>query len=163
LRGLNIALIACLCLKTDQFAIQGLSGFFYLPTVAIFILDFNKMKYLNRSIPSALRQTYSHFELLVVDDGLTDGSIDAIGRHALTDEPIRVFRNKLRKSTNVVRLMGVLGARGLFLISLDSDDALVNHTLELDLRAALLHRVDMVQHHAIWVQADGGLAVFWET
>jgi hypothetical protein len=59
--------------------------------------------------------------------------------------------------------MGVCEARGLFIVSLDSDDALANRTLEMDLRAAVLWGADIVQHRAFRVGADGRMNIFWET
>jgi hypothetical protein len=59
--------------------------------------------------------------------------------------------------------MGVCEARGLFIVSLDSDDALANRTLELDLRAAVLYGADIVQHRAFRVGPDGRMNIFWET
>jgi glycosyltransferase involved in cell wall biosynthesis len=159
----NYVFIIGLSLSANQFSVRKLSTLFFRPKVTILMTNFNKMKYLNRSIPSALRQTYSHFELLVIDDGSTDGSFNAIGRYRRTDERVRVFRNMFRRSTNIVRVMGVREARGSFLVSLDSDDALANRTLELDLQAATSYGADIVHHRAFRVRANGQMMIFWET
>ena len=46
--------------------------------VTIYITNYNYGKYLTQSIESVLHQTYQFFELIIIDDGSTDGSIDII-------------------------------------------------------------------------------------
>lgn len=92
-----------------------------LPLVSIIMPVFNASGYLEQTISSALAQTWPHLEIIVVDDGSTDGSLELARR--FENERLRVISQKNRGSC-AARNAGVVAARGNYLQFLDHDDLL---------------------------------------
>jgi glycosyltransferase involved in cell wall biosynthesis len=88
------------------------------PLVSCIIPVWNCEAYLSEAIDSVLGQTYRPFELIVIDDGSTDGTPAVIARHGDT---IRALRQP-HSGTASARNAGVAGARGELLAFLDADD-----------------------------------------
>ena len=90
------------------------------PKVSLIMKVYNGEKYLSAAIDSILSQTYKDYELLIIDDGSTDGSVDIVKGY--TDERIRFLQNEhnmgLCKTQN--RAMGE--ARGEYIAIMDCDD-----------------------------------------
>ena len=89
-----------------------------LPLVSVIMPTYNSARYICEAIESVLSQDYPHKELIVVDDGSTDETIELVGR----------YRDRLRLVTQdnqgsaVARNTGLSSARGDFIAFLDSDD-----------------------------------------
>jgi glycosyltransferase involved in cell wall biosynthesis len=98
------------------------------PKVTVFIPVYNREKYVGDAIESILAQTFSDFEILLVDDGSTDHSVDTI--HSYTDPRIRVVCNEVNLGIPKTRNKGVELARGQYIAMLDSDDRAYPHRLE---------------------------------
>ena len=90
------------------------------PKVTVFIPVFNREKYVGEAIDSILAQTFSDFEILLVDDGSTDHSVDMIRSYA--DPRIRLVCNEKNLGIPKTRNKGVELARGQYMAMLDSDD-----------------------------------------
>ncbi len=88
---------------------------------------FNRRDTISRAIDSIRRQTFVDWELIIVDDGSTDGTAEAI---AGVDERIRVLRQD-NQGCYVARNSGLRVARGRWLTFMDSDDEWLPHFLEL--------------------------------
>ena len=77
----------------------------YTELVSVILCVYNCEKFLTCSIESILKQTYSNFELIIINDGSTDSSQTIIDELSLTDSRIKVHRNKinigLTKSLNI--------------------------------------------------------------
>jgi Glycosyl transferase family 2 len=90
------------------------------PRVTVLMPAFNSAAYVDAAIRSILSQTFTDFELLIVDDGSTDGTREKVA--AWTDHRIRVVRNEsnigLTRSLN----RGLALARGAFVARHDADD-----------------------------------------
>jgi glycosyltransferase involved in cell wall biosynthesis len=89
------------------------------PTVSVLMPTYNRAKYLHEAIDSVLAQSFADLELIVIDDGSTDGT-DTILR-SLTDPRVRILRQEhsgLCPSLNA----GLSAARGKFIARNDSDD-----------------------------------------
>lgn len=95
--------------------------------ISIIIPLYNKEKYISATIKSVLAQTYKDFELLVVDDGSTDGSADIV--KSFNDERIRYIR-KENGGVSSARNRGVVEAIGDWILFLDADDTLESRCLE---------------------------------
>lgn len=96
------------------------------PLVSIIINNYNYERFLAKAINSALEQTYSNTEVIVVDDGSTDNSRNVIAQYG--DRVIAVFQEngKQGKAFN----NGFSHSRGEIIIFLDSDDYLFPHAVD---------------------------------
>jgi len=92
------------------------------PKVTVFIPVYNRARYLCVAVNSILAQTFGDFELLLVDDGSTDGSLELLQRYAARDPRVRVEVNGQNLGIPRTRNRGLELARGEYIALLDSDD-----------------------------------------
>jgi hypothetical protein len=93
------------------------------PLVSIILTTYNARDYLPATLASVLAQSYPHFELLVVDDGSTDGSEEVYAAVAARDSRVRPF-HQANQGPSAGRNLGLREARGELIGFLDSDDLL---------------------------------------
>jgi len=111
--------------------------------VSIIVPVYNVERELPNCIDAVLRQTYSDFELLLVDDGSTDGSGAICDRYAARDPRIRVWHTENRGVSHA-RNTGLQHAGGTYVAFCDGDDAYRETYLEQMLSAAEKTAVDLV-------------------
>ncbi len=92
-----------------------------LDLVSIIMPVYNTKAYLEKAVRSVMDQTWQNWELLLVDDGSTDGSADLCDRLAGQDKRIRVFHQE-NHGVSVARNTGLEAAVGSAIAFLDSDD-----------------------------------------
>ncbi|MDE5747204.1 MAG: glycosyltransferase, partial [Acetatifactor sp.] len=91
------------------------------PLISVIVPVYNIMDCLPRCVQSLREQSYGNLEILLVDDGSTDGTGQLCDRLAAQDERIRVL-HKENGGTSSARNLGIEAARGEFLGFVDSDD-----------------------------------------
>lgn len=96
-----------------------------IPKVSIIIPNYNYADYLPQAIESALRQTYENKEVIVVDDGSTDGSIGIATKY--TNRIVLLTQSNL--GVSAARNLGIKASDGEFVLPLDADDHLEMHYL----------------------------------
>lgn len=106
-----------------------------MPKASVIVPVYNVREYLEKCVRSVLAQTEPDFELLLVDDGSTDGSGDLCDRLAGTDPRIRVIHQENR-GLGGARNTGIAAARGDWLLLVDSDDWIEPEILARSLTAA---------------------------
>lgn len=89
--------------------------------ISIIVPVYNTEKYLDRCIQSILAQTYTDFELLLINDGSTDSSGAICDKYAEQDSRVRVF-HKENGGVSSARNMGLDNAKGEWVTFVDSDD-----------------------------------------
>lgn len=89
--------------------------------VSVIVPVYNTKEYLERCVNSLLAQTFSDLEILLVDDGSTDGSGQVCDSYAVKDARIRVFHQE-NGGSSAARNLGLLYARGDYIGFVDSDD-----------------------------------------
>ncbi|MPZ44802.1 MAG: glycosyltransferase [Betaproteobacteria bacterium] len=114
------------------------------PKVSVFIPVYNRSRYLCVAVNSILAQAFTDFELLLVDDGSTDGSLALLERYAARDPRVRVESNGANLGIPRTRNRGLELARGEYIALLDSDDYAYPGRLESQVRFLDAHR-DHVQ------------------
>lgn len=93
--------------------------------ISIIIPTFNSEKYIKECIESVIKQTYSNWELIIVDDGSCDNTIEIVSTFEHNHENIHLIkRTSLPKGANKCRNIGIYNSKGIYLIFLDSDDYL---------------------------------------
>lgn len=113
------------------------------PKVSVIIPVFNVENYLEDCLESLLNQTMPDFEVLCMDDGSTDGSIDLLTLYSRLDSRIKVFFGK-NEGAAVQRNRGIDASVGEYLYFMDSDDMAVDTLLEKTYSAAIRANADVV-------------------
>lgn len=98
-----------------------------MPAVSIVMPVFNRADTVSRAIESVLGQAFNDFELLIINDGSTDGSEAVIARY--TDPRIRYSTNPKNKGGNASRNAGIRAAQSPIVCFIDSDDEFLSHKL----------------------------------
>ena len=91
------------------------------PLVSVIMPVYNVEPYIEQGLDTLLRQTMRHIEIICVDDGSTDRSLEILNRYAAQDSRVRVFTQK-NKYAGAARNLGLANAKGEYVIFLDSDD-----------------------------------------
>jgi len=115
--------------------------------ISIITPVYNVEKFIVETIESVLEQTYSNWELLLVDDGSTDGSTQVCKNYALKDERIKYFY-KPNGGQASARNLGINNAKGEYITFLDSDDLYCKDKLES-------HFSDLKNHPADFYYGGG--------
>lgn len=100
------------------------------PRISIIVPLYNTEQYLSRCIDSILSQSFTKYELLLVDDGSTDGSGDICDVYAEKDNRICVF-HKENGGVSSARNLGLEKAKGEWICFVDSDDELLPSGLQV--------------------------------
>jgi hypothetical protein len=106
-------------------------------TFSIIIPAYNRSALVGRAIASCLHQDHPAFEVIVVDDGSTDGTATRV--REIIDTRVRLFSQPANRGVSPARNLAAERARGEWIVCLDSDDELTPDALELmeaDIRAA---------------------------
>lgn len=98
--------------------------------VSIIMPCFNSSAYLDESVRSVLNQSYKSWELIICDDGSTDGSIEIAEKWAGRYEQIYSLRNKFEKGAAGARNTCLSVAQGRYIAFLDADDLWLPFKLE---------------------------------
>ena len=143
------------------------------PLVTVLLAVSNGERYLGTAIESALRQTVSELELLVVDDGSTDATPDILGE--IPDPRLRVVRSEERLGLAASLNRGLDEARGRYVARLDADDVALPRRLERQLArirsgaplgvlgAAVVNIDNVDRPRELSVMPSGAAAVRWHS
>lgn len=113
------------------------------PLISIIMPVYNVEEYLDEGLTSLLNQTMKHIEIICVDDGSTDRSVEIMNRYAAKDKRLRVFTQQ-NKFAGAARNLGLSHARGEYVIFLDSDDFFSKDLAKEAYYIAKLHEADVV-------------------
>lgn len=102
--------------------------------VSVIVPTYNRLASLKRTLRSVLQQTVSDIEILIVDDGSTDGTEACIARE-FVDPRIVYLRHVANAGVGPARNTGIDAAKGEFIAFLDSDDVWMPHKLETQILA----------------------------
>ena len=117
------------------------------PLVSAIIIFLNERRFLQEAIESVFGQTYANWELLLVDDGSSDGSTAIAQRAAVTHgSRVRYLEHPdhANRGMSASRNLGWIAARGEWVAFLDGDDVWLPQKLERQISLARAHAVDMV-------------------
>ena len=116
--------------------------------VSIVIPVYNTKEYLEECVQSVITQTYQNFEVLLVDDGSTDGSSDFCDELSGRDDRIRVI-HKANGGAATARNMGIETATGKYIMFLDSDDWLSEDAVATLVMHAEEHNTDVIRFNYV--------------
>lgn len=92
------------------------------PTVSVVMLAYNAERFVREAIASILQQTYTDFELLIIDDGSTDGTSAILQEYARRDVRIHIHTQPDNLGIASGRNLGLKLAQGKYLAVMDADD-----------------------------------------
>lgn len=118
-----------------------------LPLVTIGIPMYNVEKYIEKSLLSALGQTYPNIEILIVDDCSTDASVDVVRRLQQSHpfgQRVNLIVQPSNRGVSEARNAVLANARGKYLYFMDSDDFIEPYTIERMLQEAEENESDVV-------------------
>jgi len=121
--------------------------------LSIIIPVYNAEPYLRRCLDSVLRQQFRDFEVIAVNDGSTDASLDILRQYAAKDTRIQVF-NQTNRGQSAARNVAFKQARGEWLFFLDSDDYWADNYLE-QILPDLTDETDVLQTGYTWLPLGG--------
>lgn len=93
-----------------------------MPDVSIIMPTYNSARFIKESIDSVLSQTYTNWELLIVDDCSTDETWRELQQISQKENRIHTFRTKKNAGSGIARNIGIREAKGRYIAFIDSDD-----------------------------------------
>lgn len=111
--------------------------------VSIIVPVYNSEKYLTQCIESMISQTYSKIEIILVDDGSTDNSLDICRYYSKVDNRIKVV-HKINGGASSARNAGLTEASGSYIMFVDSDDYIYPYMVEVLLQNIEEYNTDLV-------------------
>lgn len=100
------------------------------PEISVIVTNYNHVQYLEQAVRSVSNQTWSDFEMIIIDDASTDGSQDLIQKLAKEDDRIRVILNKENRGKWFVLNQAIGKANGSLIALQDADDASCKERLQ---------------------------------
>ena len=100
------------------------------PKFSIIIPVYNAEKYLPKCIDSLIKQTFKKFEIICINDGSSDKSLNILKRYATNDTRIKIFTQK-NSGPAVARNLGLEKAQGKYLWFIDADDWIEEKACEI--------------------------------
>ena len=114
------------------------------PKISVIIPCYNSQKHINKCINSIIAQSYTKFELIIVNDCSTDNTHKIIQKYTYKDNRIIVVNHTKNKGAHAARLSGINIARGIYIAFIDSDDYVDVDYLEKLYNATEGEAIDMV-------------------
>jgi glycosyltransferase involved in cell wall biosynthesis len=114
------------------------------PIVSIIVPVFNAQKYLNQCIQSVINQSFTNWELILVNDGSSDNSGDICNHYSAVDARIKVI-HKRNEGVGAARNDGIDTSSGIYFCFLDADDWLDSNALNEAIMASEKNQADLIQ------------------
>lgn len=123
--------------------------------ISIIMAAYNAEKTIEQAINSVLRQTYTDFELLVVNDCSKDRTVELVKSIAATDSRVRLISNVKNSGVSYTRKHGLEEAQGAWIAILDSDDAWAPEKLEKQIALQKKMNADLLFTGSAFMDSDG--------
>lgn len=111
------------------------------PSVSFIIPVYNGEKCIAQAISSALSQNYAHFDVIVVNDGSKDQTLDILT--SIRDERLKVISLEKNQGRSNARNIGVQSSNAEYIAFLDADDQIDSQKLRLQIKYMLDHKLDI--------------------
>lgn len=115
--------------------------------ISVIVAIYNTEKYLEQCIESILTQNFNNFELILVDDGSTDGSLSICNHYAKSDKRVKVIHQENSGQVKA-RKVGLQASVGEYIFFVDSDDWLEPKALKIISKELIKNNADIVTFDA---------------
>lgn len=123
--------------------------------ISVIIPVYNRQDLISNTINSILKQSLREIEIICVDDGSTDGSLNILKSESKKDKRVLIFHQE-NAGAGSARNLGIIQAKGEYLFFLDSDDSLVHDSaLEKLYNKAKEKKVDVCGGRLLYLKDDG--------
>lgn len=112
--------------------------------ISVIVPVYNGEKYLKRCIDSILAQTFTDFEVILVNDGSSDNSAAILDEYAALDSRVRIIHKEKSEGAGPARNSGIDASTGKFVMFLDADDLIEDNMFETLLNEQREHNSDLV-------------------
>ena len=126
-----------------------------IPKVSIIIPVYNVEKYIGKCLESIIYQTFKNYEVIVIDDGSKDNSLEVCNLYAKKDERIKVYHKENSGAPSALNF-GLKKASGEYLWFIDADDFIDKNALDFLTETADASGADMILFGARTVNAENG-------
>lgn len=123
--------------------------------ISIIMPAYNSEKYIAQSIESVLAQTWTQWELIIIDDGSSDRTVEIIRSYASMYPQIRFLKNRQNIGVARTRNAGIRQAAGLWIAFLDSDDCWAPQKLEKQILLARSSSADFLFTGSAFMDENG--------
>ena len=123
--------------------------------ISIIMAAYNAEKTIEQAINSVLNQTYTNFELLVVNDCSKDRTVELVKSIAAMDGRVRLISNVKNSGVSYTRKHGLKEAKGSWIAILDSDDAWAPEKLEKQIALQKKMNADLLFTGSAFMNSDG--------
>ena len=113
-----------------------------MPKVSVIIPIYNVEKYLKQCLDSVVNQTLQDIEIICVNDGSTDNSLEILKEYAEKDSRLRII-NLRNSGVSVARNIGIFAALADFIMFVDADDSIETTTCEYSLNRIIETKTDI--------------------
>ena len=128
--------------------------------VSVIVPVYNVELYLEECLNSIINQTLKEIEIILINDGSTDSSVEIIEFYALKDSRIIILK-QLNSGVSAARNAGIMKASGKYILFLDSDDTILSDSIEVLYRRAEETGADIVIGNALLCYLDGSQTLFF--
>ena len=124
------------------------------PEISIVVPMYNAEKFIELCIGSILAQTFQNFEVVIVDDCSTDRSLEIVKKEYSNDPRIKVYRQLKNSGDHATRNLGLINSQGKYVYFMDSDDVILENTLEVFYNAIEESGADVVHMNSYFITED---------
>ena len=120
-----------------------------MPLVSVLMACYNHERFVSEAIESVLGQTFEDYELIIMDNGSEDGSLQIIKNYNKKDDRIKTIFNAENIGTPKSQNELIESAKGKFICRIDSDDVWVENKLEKQLEV-----IKQDENLVVWTEAE---------
>lgn len=127
-----------------------------IPLISVVVPTYNSEKYISNCLNSILNQTHQKIEVIVINDGSTDQTLEILNKFKVKDSRIKVI-NQVNKGVSFSRNLGIDNSKGEFVIFVDSDDFLTLDYIEYMKKMIMFNDSDFsfsINHHVNKISND---------
>ncbi len=130
------------------------------PLITVIVPAYNRAATITDCVRSVQAQTYTNWELLVVDDGSSDGTPEVVAKLAQDDPRIRLIQQSRNGGAQAARNAGIRAAMGTWVAFLDSDDQYLPQSLEKRVALAQKENVSVVHSECHVIEPSGSRKIY---